>query len=36
MSPLLFPGPDLAIILLLDIHSADSKQSELQIIRPKE
>ena len=34
ISPLLFPGPDLAMILLLDIHSADNKQSELQIIRP--
>lgn len=34
ISPLLFPGPERATILLLEIHSAESKQSELQIINP--
>ena len=34
ISPLLFPGPERATILLLDFHSAESKQSEPQMINP--
>lgn len=35
MSPLPFPRPVLAMILLLDFHSADKRQSTPQIFKPE-
>lgn len=35
ISPLPFPDPVRAIILLLDFHSADSKQSTPHIFKPE-
>jgi len=35
ISPRPFPGPDLAIILFEDFHSADSKQSHPHTVKPR-